>query len=186
MTLGEIVTGFGSSRIEWGRTGSTIDGRRTLDITGRARQLIITVRLRELADLGVRGVLLVLVDGLVMVLIAALSAGVLHGIRVSPALLDAMHFRSYRIRIALALAGFFVLPTVGFAMWSLGRIRSDADRSRDLLIRESLNDAAIIISLGLQFGIEPRMLGKSLSRVPAGFFDNTTEPTSVIGVSASA
>jgi len=154
MTLGESVTGFGSSSIEWGRTGSTIGGRRTLDITGRARQLIITVPLRELADLGVRGVLLVLVDGLVMLLIAAMSAGVLYGVRVSPALLDALHFRSYRIRIAFALAGFFVLPTLGFAIWSLGRIRSEADRSRDLLIQESLNDAAIIAQQTLELRIQ--------------------------------
>lgn len=153
LTLGEAATGFGSSRTDWGRTGASISGRRILDVTGRARHLIISVPIPEMADLVVRGVLVVLVDGLVLLLIVALSAGVLYGFGVSPALREGLQLRSYRVRLAIALGGFFVLPTLGFAIWSLGGIRSDADRSRDLLIQGSLSEATLIARQTRDLGI---------------------------------
>lgn len=68
----------------------------------------------------------------------ALSGGV--AIPVRPRKL--VRFQSYQSRLAVALAGFFIVPTLGFATWSAGRLRADAERSRDLLIQQTLSDAA--------------------------------------------
>src|SRR6185436_9455736 len=53
--------------------------------------------------------------------------------------------RSYRFRIAAALAVFFIVPTVGFSTWMAGRLRSDSMRSQDLVIQQSLRDASSYI-----------------------------------------
>src|SRR5947207_13307460 len=49
---------------------------------------------------------------------------------------------SYRLRLAAALAGFFVLPVLAFAVWSFARISNEVRDDSDLLIRQTLKDAA--------------------------------------------
>jgi signal transduction histidine kinase len=51
--------------------------------------------------------------------------------------------RSFRIRLAATLAAFFIVPAVGFAAWSFDRLTEEVERSRDLLITQTLRDAAI-------------------------------------------
>ena len=51
--------------------------------------------------------------------------------------------RSFRMRIAFALAGFFLLPAIGFAAWSFARLAEEVQRSRDLLIIQTLRDAVL-------------------------------------------
>ncbi|UCD23974.1 MAG: ATP-binding protein, partial [Gemmatimonadota bacterium] len=60
---------------------------------------------------------------------------------VPPLLQNLAQFRSYRSRLTVALAGFFVLPTLGYAAWSFTRIQADAARNGDLLIQQTLSDA---------------------------------------------
>jgi signal transduction histidine kinase len=50
--------------------------------------------------------------------------------------------RSYRGRLTLALFAFFVIPAVGFAVWSYQRLQRDDRGVRELLVREILNAAA--------------------------------------------
>jgi nitrogen fixation/metabolism regulation signal transduction histidine kinase len=49
---------------------------------------------------------------------------------------------SYRARLAVALAGFFVVPLLLLALWSFARLRDDARQDGDLLIGQTLRDAA--------------------------------------------
>src|SRR5204862_3846694 len=50
---------------------------------------------------------------------------------------------SYRVRLTAALAGFFVVPVMAFALWSFAQLRDDARQDGDLLIRQTLRDAVI-------------------------------------------
>jgi len=49
---------------------------------------------------------------------------------------------SYRARLAVALAAFFVVPLLVLALWSFARLRDDARQDGDLLIGQTLRDAA--------------------------------------------
>jgi two-component system nitrogen regulation sensor histidine kinase NtrY len=51
--------------------------------------------------------------------------------------------RSFRVRLAVTLGLFFILPAVGFAAWSFYRLTDEAERSRDLLITGTLGDAVL-------------------------------------------
>ena len=51
--------------------------------------------------------------------------------------------RSFRVRLAVTLGAFFILPAVGFAAWSFARLADEAERSRDLLITQTLRDAVL-------------------------------------------
>ena len=51
--------------------------------------------------------------------------------------------RSFRIRLAVTLAAFFLLPALGFAAWSFARLAQEVERSRDLLITQTLRDAVL-------------------------------------------
>src|SRR5207247_165203 len=58
-----------------------------------------------------------------------------------PPMLSALR-TSYRVRLTAALAGFFVVPVLLFALWSFAQLRDDARQDGDLLIRQTLRDAA--------------------------------------------
>src|SRR5207248_3257736 len=49
---------------------------------------------------------------------------------------------SYRVRLAAALSAFVVLPVLLFALWSFARLGDEARRAGDLLISQTLRDAA--------------------------------------------
>ena len=55
----------------------------------------------------------------------------------------------------MTLAVFFLLPTLGFAAWSFARLREEVERSRDLLITQTLRDA-VLTAGGLVRGGSPR------------------------------
>src|SRR6202040_3879481 len=59
-----------------------------------------------------------------------------------PALVTALR-TSYRAQLTSVLVAFFVLPVLGFAAWSFTDLAEDARRSGDLLIRQTLRDAAV-------------------------------------------
>jgi len=90
----------------------------------------------------VRGILVVGLD-------VALLAGVwLFGLVIAegwrarlPAVVTALR-TSYRAQLTSVLVAFFVLPVLGFAAWSFARLADEARRSGDLLIRQTLRDAA--------------------------------------------
>ena len=127
----------------WRRLGWTVRGTRTVRIAtlGSARHVHVQVELGEAAQLVVRGVLVIaLAVGLSLLLWLTAEAMAARG-RL-PNFSDWLEFRSFRTRLVVALSAFFVLPTVGFAGWSVSRLQADAQRARDLVIRQTLRDAA--------------------------------------------
>ncbi len=149
--------------VEWRREGWTVRGERQVDLPGGVRHVHLRVPLGELGpwSLLVPGVLVVLLD-------VALLAGVwLFGLVVSegwrarlPALVATLR-TSYRAQLTSVLAAFFVLPVLGFAAWSFARLTDEARSSGDLLIRQTLRDAAA--GAETVAGDPPDAIGRSLA-----------------------
>ncbi len=122
----------------WRREGWQALGQRTVAIDGISRDVFGTVDLGSPPPLAVRGALVVALDVAVLTglwWLAALLGG-LGPLRISwmPRL------RSYEARLGLALAVFFLAPTIGFAAWGVGRLRGEVLESRDRMIEQSLRD----------------------------------------------
>jgi len=151
--------------VEWRREGWTVRGERQVDLPGGVRHVHLRVPLGEVGPLSllVPGVLVVLLD-------VALLAGVwLFGLVVTegwrarlPALVATLR-TSYRAQLTSVLVAFFVLPVLGFAAWSFARLADEARRSGDLLIRQTLRDAAA----GAETVAEdpPDAIGRSLAEL---------------------
>jgi signal transduction histidine kinase len=128
--------------LEWSRVGWEARGDRSVELPGGVRHVHVRVDLRDPVALLVRGALVVLVDvallGSAWLLLLFVSAGEWS----RPPSLAAAFRSSYRVRLSAALAAFFVLPMLAFAAWSYARLREDARQDGDLLIRQTLRDAA--------------------------------------------
>lgn len=127
-------------RLRWSRDGWQLHAEQTLDLPGGLRAVHADVDLRGPAPLLVRGTLVVLFDVAVIALLwrlAELAAG-------SPIRVPRWRrlARSFRVRIAGTLAAFFIIPAVGFALWSFARLADEAEAARDLLVAQNLRDAA--------------------------------------------
>ncbi|MFL5491272.1 MAG: sensor histidine kinase, partial [Gemmatimonadales bacterium] len=112
-----------------------------LMLTGTARVVHATVDLRAPVPLFVRGVLVVLLDAAVLALLWFL-AELVAGVRPTPPRWRSLG-RSFRVRLAFTLGAFFIVPAVGFAAWSFVRLGNEVERSRDLLITQTLRDALV-------------------------------------------
>jgi len=105
------------------------------------------VDLRGPVPLSVRGMLVVLLDTAVLALLWFL-AEVVSGAKPPKPRWRSLS-RSFRIRLAATLGAFFILPALGFAAWSFTRLSEEVERSRDLLITQTLRDAAITAGTSL-------------------------------------
>ncbi|HMH84188.1 MAG TPA: ATP-binding protein [Gemmatimonadales bacterium] len=136
-----------SARVVWTRTGWAARGERRLELPGGVRHVHLRVDLRDPFALVARGALVVLVD-------AALLAGCWV---LSLTLTGAWHPRlprvlaavrsSYRVQLTVVLGAFVVLPVLLFAAWSFARLGDEARRAGDLLISQTLRDAAATAGL---------------------------------------
>ncbi len=134
--------GEGQSRpSRWRREGWILQREYPLTVAGGSRTIHAGIDLRGPVPLFVRGVLVVLLDAAVLAVlwfVAELVAGARprkpHWRSLS---------RSFRVRLAVTLGVFFILPAVGFAAWSFARLAEEAERSRDLLITGTLRDAVL-------------------------------------------
>jgi signal transduction histidine kinase len=125
----------------WRREGWAVRNEYPLDLPGGRRVVHAALDLRGPVPLAVRGVLVVLLD--VAVLGALwLVAEVIAGVRPRPPRWRSLA-RSFRIRLAVTLGTFFLLPAIGFAAWSFARLGEEVERSRDLLITQTLRDAVL-------------------------------------------
>jgi signal transduction histidine kinase len=150
----------GSSR--WRREGWALRSEYPLDLLGSTRTVHAAVDLRGPLPLLVRGVLVVLFDAAVLGLlwfVAELVAGA--GL---PRPRWRSLARSFRIRLAVTLGAFFILPAVGFSAWSFARLADEAERSRDLLITQTLRDAVLSAGGILRSGAPPEERLSDLSR----------------------
>ena len=131
-----------SPRVVWTRAGWSARGERRVDVPGGVRHVHLRVDLRGPWSLLVRGVLVVTVDVALLAGCWLLGVVLAEGWRPKlPPVLLALR-TSFRLRVAAALAAFFVLPVLAFALWSFARLRDEARGARDLLIRQTLKDAA--------------------------------------------
>ncbi|HEU5039630.1 MAG TPA: hypothetical protein VFT84_02345, partial [Gemmatimonadales bacterium] len=128
-------------RPRWRREGWAVRNEYPLTLPGGTRVVHAVVDLRGPVPLFVRGVLVVLLDAAVLAALWFLAEAV-SGARLPRPRWRSLA-RSFRIRLAATLAAFFILPAVGFAAWSFARLSEEVERSRDLLITQTLRDAAI-------------------------------------------
>lgn len=143
MSLGEVLGPTAErATTEWRRMDWSLRGTRTVRAGSLARHVHVQVDLGEPAQIAIRGALVVVLDVLVVLLLWVLGEALGGRGAARRELREWLRFRSYRSRLAVALAGFFVLPTVGFAAWSVSRLRLGALQTRDLVIQQTLRDAA--------------------------------------------
>jgi signal transduction histidine kinase len=146
MTRGEALADVDApADIIWHRDGWVVRGEGLLRHTGSGQavyHLHLEVPLGGVGGTLVRGALLLFVSVL-LVGLAWLAGEALSGdVKIPRVVKDLIQLRSYRLRLTIALAAFFILPTLGSAVWSIVRLRADAERRGDLLIQQTLSDAA--------------------------------------------
>ncbi|HEY5941132.1 MAG TPA: hypothetical protein VIT87_09935, partial [Gemmatimonadales bacterium] len=143
LTLSPPLTNTGgqlrSSR--WRREGWVLRSEFPLAVAGGVRAVHAAIDLRGPLPLLVRGVLVVLLDAAVLALLWFVAELVSGAQSRRPRWRSLS--RSFRVRLAVTLGAFFILPAVGFAAWSFARLADEAERSRDLLITQTLRDAVL-------------------------------------------
>ena len=138
-------------QLSWRRQGWTVRGELTpvfldaggkpINLPGGERHLQVEIPLSAVGPAVARGVLLVFCNALLVGLLWLGGEALSGKISLSPWLGETIHLRSYRARLTIALAAFFILPTLGYAAWSYAHIQSDAASRGDLLIQQTLSDA---------------------------------------------
>ncbi|NNG17042.1 MAG: hypothetical protein HKM89_11225, partial [Gemmatimonadales bacterium] len=153
------VSDEAARRIRWRREGWVVHAEQAIALPGGERRVHAEVDLGGAVPVLVRGALVVLLDVLVLWLIWGLAE-----------LMDGERLRmpgwttwrgSFRVRLAVALAAFFVVPAVGFTAWSFARLEDEARRSGDLLAVQNLRDPAVTAT-------GPVLLGQERSRAGEG------------------
>ena len=124
----------------WRREGWSLRRESPLVLGDTTRLVHARINLRGPVPLLVRGALVVLLDAAVLALLW-FAAELMSGMELMPPRWGRLA-QSFRIRLAVTLVAFFILPAVGFAAWGLSRLADEAKRSRDLLITQALRDAA--------------------------------------------
>ena len=136
----------GSPTVVWRREGWTVRGERLLALPGGVRHVHAQVDLFGASPLLQRGFLVLIFD---LAVLALLWLGIAAtGGRLVPAARRAWPrvYRSLRARLVASLAFFFVAPTVAFTLWGFARFGDEFQRSRELLLRQSLRDAGNAMS----------------------------------------
>ncbi len=142
LNLGETRSDLRAvDRVAWERVGWNLRGLRTLELPVGARHLHADVALGGVGHNLVRGGLSVSVNALVIILLWLVGEALSGRVTIPESVRELLRFRSYRVRLMIALAGFFIVPTLVFSVWTVGRLRADTQRSDDLLVQQTLSDA---------------------------------------------
>jgi two-component system, NtrC family, nitrogen regulation sensor histidine kinase NtrY len=128
--------------LRWRRDGRSARGETQVEVGAVRRRLVADVPLGAAGSLLVRGTLVVVGDLLVALLLWAIAEHVAGRRMLRNPVRDLLFARSYRRRLTVAFAVFFVVPTVGFASWVGARLRDEARRTRDVATRQTLAEAA--------------------------------------------
>ncbi|HEU5303639.1 MAG TPA: ATP-binding protein [Gemmatimonadales bacterium] len=143
LTLSPLIAegGAEAQRSGWRREGWILRSEYPLSLAAGTRAVHAAVNLRGPFPLFVRGVLVVLLDAAVLAVlwfVAELVAG-------APVRWPRWRSlsRSFRVRLAVTLGAFFIVPAVLFAGWSFTRLAREAERSRDQPIAQTLRDAVL-------------------------------------------
>ncbi|HTR78639.1 MAG TPA: ATP-binding protein, partial [Gemmatimonadaceae bacterium] len=114
----------------WVRRQGTVHGEWIVRTGAGATRMHIEVDLRPIDALDERGILLVLIDlatvGILWLIGVAADGGVGRWIGARRRRL----MGSFRIRLSLALFGFFVVPAAAFAIWSYRQVVQDTRQTR--------------------------------------------------------
>jgi PAS domain-containing protein len=158
------------SPLRWRRDRWKVLGEVDLAFPDGVREVRVDIDLRGPVPVFVRGVLIILLD-VALVMLLWLLAEWLDGQR--PRVPDWSRLRrSFRVRLAGALALFFILPAVGFAAWNFARLTTEASRGRDLLTADLLQDAVAVSTSGafLRGDWSPGHLDALSSQIGAEFW----------------
>lgn len=124
----------------WRREGWTARGSRTVAMGDGARDVSGVAELGRPGALLVRGTLLVVLDLLVVFCLAGLASWLAVGRVERPGWWP--EWRAFRTRIAMALGAFFLVPAAGFALINIFELADGGRSRRDLMIAQTLRDAA--------------------------------------------
>ncbi|HKA57935.1 MAG TPA: ATP-binding protein [Gemmatimonadales bacterium] len=128
--------------LEWRRAGWSARGERDIELPEGVRHVHLGVSLQSPWALLVRGVLVAGFDVVLLAGVWLVGLLIARGWRVPvPAIITTLR-TSYRAQLTTVLAAFFVLPVLAFAAWSATRLADEARRAGDLLIRQTVRDAA--------------------------------------------
>jgi two-component system nitrogen regulation sensor histidine kinase NtrY len=143
LTLSPPVADGGPTpqRARWRREGWVLRSEYPLELPGQTRAVHAAIDLRGPLPLFVRGVLVVLVDAAVLALLWFV-AELVAGARLRWPRWRSLS-RSFRVRLAVTLGAFFILPAVAFAAWSFARLAQEAEEGRDQPIMQTLRDAVL-------------------------------------------
>jgi two-component system nitrogen regulation sensor histidine kinase NtrY len=145
LTLSDIVAAPDTvvrGSVAWQRDGWVARGDTYLTFPDGVRYLHAAVPLGNPLGLLVRGALALVLNLLLVGALWLVAHGIAGRLRVPRVVVELVGARSYRGRLGLAFAVFFVMPTVGYSAWTATRLGLEAQRSRDLVIRQTLADAA--------------------------------------------
>ncbi len=134
--------GHAGDAVLWRREGWSARGERRIELPEGGSHVHLRVDLRGSWALLVRGVLVVALDVAVLAAVWLFGLVISEGWRPRMATLVATLRMSYRAQLTAVLSVFLVLPVLGFAAWSFARLADESRRAGDLLIRQTLRDAA--------------------------------------------
>jgi signal transduction histidine kinase len=125
-------------RLQWRRAGWVAHGERAVQMPDGVHVTHAEVDLRSPFTLLVRGTLVIALDAALLAFIWLLAEAIAGLPPAVPQWRQAG--RSFRVRVAIALAGFFLIPAVGFAAWELARLNNEAEHLRNDAITQVLRD----------------------------------------------
>ena len=131
-----------SDAVQWRREQWSARGERLIELPQGGSHVHLRVDLRGPWALLVRGVLVVALDVAVLAGVWLFGLVIAEGWRPRIATLVTTLRMSYRAQLTAVLSVFLVLPVLGFAAWSFARLADESRRAGDLLIRQTLRDAA--------------------------------------------
>ena len=141
LSLSEPTPGDTLETFRWRREAGVVRGEEHIELPGGPRHLHVIVDLGGPGALLVRGALLLVLDLAVVLFLWGMAEAMAGRSGLRARLVGMVRPASYRLRLAIVLSVFFIVPTVGFAAWMGGRLQSDAARQRDLVTRQALRDA---------------------------------------------
>ena len=135
------AAGLTAGRTVWYRRDEALHGDRIVNTVQGARRAHIEIVLRSPLVLTEGGSLVVMLDLVLIGFIWMLSAAPLRVMRRWGRARVRIWVVSYRARLSVALFAFFLLPALGFALWSYERLRTEDVDARELVVRETLRAA---------------------------------------------
>ena len=124
--------------VRWTRDGTVLDGSRIVPSLAGPLQAHARVEVPDAFRLVQRGTLIVLGDVAVLALLWGVSAWTRGSMGRWWRIRRRGLFSSFRGQLTVVLFLFFLVPASAFTGWSVGRLRDDELRQRELLVREFL------------------------------------------------